>query len=149
MILDGVVFKVHFVLRGRDKPWNILPGSNGPFFPKHLRRTFDVSIYIVTHPNKHLGIKLYNRIPNGLRIQQTQRDRVLFINLPKSQIKLNEIRFITRQLDVCSQVKCKPEEPFGQHMNQRQYERRELHGQLSWNHYHRRMQIAILSALPI
>lgn len=95
MILDDVVFKVHFVLRGRDKPWNILPGSNGPFFPKHLRRTFDVSIYIVTHPNKHLGIKLYNRIPNGLRIQQTQRDRVLFINLPKSQIKLNEIRFIT------------------------------------------------------
>lgn len=62
-----LVFYFQFLLRGRNKPRNILPWPNSSFSSKKFKGTPNVSIDVVTKPNKNLGIKAVYCIPDGLQ----------------------------------------------------------------------------------
>lgn len=68
IVLSLVILGLHFILRGRNKPRHILPRPNSPFFPKYLKRAPNISINIVTQPNKNMGIIFDNSIPYRLNI---------------------------------------------------------------------------------
>jgi hypothetical protein len=64
--LSFLVFEFHFLAGGRNKPWSILPWSECSFLSKHFKRALNVSINVISKPNKNLGIKVDKCIPDGL-----------------------------------------------------------------------------------
>jgi len=75
--LSLFISSLHFLLRGRNKSWNILPWPNSSFPSKYFERAFEVPVNVITQPYKNLRTEVHHCIPNGLA--NTQNTYMLMI----------------------------------------------------------------------